>query len=158
MNNIQFALRHARTEEAGMLTELCLRSKAMWGYCEWYMKECRKHFRITEKAIGQRRVLVNTPIGSTIPVGVSVFQPNNTGSAELDYFFVDPDWMGRGVGSHLYRHTCLVNRAQHRRRLYFCADRHAFPFYEKMGAKCIGFQKSETSIHPPTPQFEHLLH
>jgi hypothetical protein len=35
------SLRPARPEEATLLTGLCLRSKAVWGYSDEFMRACR---------------------------------------------------------------------------------------------------------------------
>ena len=41
------ALRPARPEEAPALTELCLRSKAVWGYDAAFMQACRRELTMT---------------------------------------------------------------------------------------------------------------
>ena len=100
----------------------------------------------------------NTATNTDKPVAVSVAQPLSSYTVELEYFFVDPEWMRRGVGSYLYLATCAYYGSQKRKRLEFYADRHARDFYHHMGARCIAMVQAETSIHPPLPFFEHWLH
>ena len=40
-------LRPARPDEADLLTELCLRSKAVWGYDDAFMRACRAELTLS---------------------------------------------------------------------------------------------------------------
>ena len=40
-------LRPARPDEAELLTELCLRSKAVWGYDDAFMRACRAELTLS---------------------------------------------------------------------------------------------------------------
>lgn len=156
--NSPFILRHAHSHESQTLTELCVRSKAVWEYSDLYMRQCAKKFNISEDSIRKKHVLVVTEVGRDNPIAVSAYEPNGLGSVELTYFFVDPKWMRRGVGSFLYMGTyAILSAVGGNRCLYFDSDRHAREFYSHMGAKCTGFRRSETRIHPRIPIFEHAL-
>jgi GNAT superfamily N-acetyltransferase len=52
---------------------------------------------------------------------------------ELDDMFVEPEWMGHGVGRRLVEDAFATLRAQGRSRLDVVANRHALAFYEKVG-------------------------
>jgi GNAT superfamily N-acetyltransferase len=52
---------------------------------------------------------------------------------ELDDLFVDPDWMGQGVGRALVHDVVAIARARGVRRIEVTANPHALAFYEKVG-------------------------
>jgi GNAT superfamily N-acetyltransferase len=55
------------------------------------------------------------------------------GTAWLEDLWVDPAWMGQGIGSRLFRHVVACARNLGSRRLEWEAEPHAVGFYEKLG-------------------------
>jgi GNAT superfamily N-acetyltransferase len=53
--------------------------------------------------------------------------------AELDDLFVEPEWMGRGIGRLLVADAVAMARAQGYPRLEVIANPHALAFYNKVG-------------------------
>ena len=54
-------------------------------------------------------------------------------AAEIDDLFVEPDWMGQGVGRLLVADAVATARAKGYRRLEVIANPHALAFYTKVG-------------------------
>jgi putative acetyltransferase len=51
----------------------------------------------------------------------------------IDYFFVDPDHQGKGIGKDLYYHIERFAQDRYRKKLIVEASKVARPFFERMG-------------------------
>jgi putative acetyltransferase len=51
----------------------------------------------------------------------------------IDYFFVDPDYQGKGIGKLLYYHLERFSQDTHTKKLIVEASKVARPFFERMG-------------------------
>jgi GNAT superfamily N-acetyltransferase len=58
--------------------------------------------------------------------------------ATLDYLWVEPESMGRGLGRALLSHALETARTHGAARLAIDSDPHAEEFYRRMGARCVG--------------------
>ena len=55
----------------------------------------------------------------------------------LEDLWIDPDWIGKGVGSLLFRRSANLARTLGARRLEWEAEPNAIGFYEKMGGTYV---------------------
>ena len=62
----------------------------------------------------------------------------------LEDLWVEPAWMGRGLGARLFRHAAAYARALGAEQLQWEADPNAVAFYERMGARVV--RDSEPSV------------
>jgi GNAT superfamily N-acetyltransferase len=125
------ALRPARPDEAEALTELCLRSKAVWGYDAAFMQACRRELAVTPAAIMASRVQVAEVDGRL----AGVAQVKSEGDvAQLEKLFVDPAMLRTGTGRQLLDWAKATARAAGAMSLLIDADPDAAPFYRRMGA------------------------
>lgn len=131
-------VRPARPAEAGALTELVMRSKAYWGYSEEFMESCRAELTIAPDQVLPSRMTVAESEGRVLAVATLEGTPAPTGDGELGMLFVEPDAIGEGVGSLLFRHIADLARSLGFRRFELDADPNAEPFYEAMGAVRVG--------------------
>jgi hypothetical protein len=53
-------IRPARIGEAAALSDLCIRSKAVWGYDEWFMAQAREALQVSVEEIAAGDVWVAT--------------------------------------------------------------------------------------------------
>lgn len=135
MTSAVVEIRPARPEEAELLTELVLRSKAHWGYNEEFIEACRDELRVVVDYLDGHSALVAEDQGRV--VGYSrVSGPAPLG--ELSALFVDPTHIGRGVGAALFTRTTDEARTRGYRELTIDADPGAEGFYRRMGAVVIG--------------------
>ena len=125
------ALRPARPEEASSLTELCLRSKAVWGYDAAFMAACRKELALTPDKIASSRVQVAEIDGRI--VGMAEVKSDGE-VAQLEKLFVEPDRLRAGAGRLLFDWAAATARAAGATVLQIEADPDAAPFYRRMGA------------------------
>ncbi|WP_212914834.1 GNAT family N-acetyltransferase [Streptomyces sp. TS71-3] len=128
-------IRAARADEADLLTELALRSKAHWGYDEAFIKACREELTILPAEVDSRRIRVAESDGRLAGfVSVQGEPPEG----EVGMMFVDPEFIGQGVGRLLFGRALTVARNAGFVRLTIDSDPNAEPFYRAMGATRIG--------------------
>lgn len=138
----EFAIRAANAGEAAVLTALCLRSKAHWGYDDIFMRLSAPSLTISPELIAAGRVLTAVAPDGTIAAMASL-APLEGGVWDLLHMFVDPDFIGRGAGRALFAAVCDMARAQGGGTLSIQADPHAEAFYLRMGAIRDGHAPSE---------------
>jgi hypothetical protein len=98
-NALMITLRTPRPDEAAILTELCLRSKAVWGYDEEFMLACRNELTLTRSAMQSSHLKVAEIDGDLVGMAqVSV----RSDIAELDKLFVEPTRLRSGSGRALF--------------------------------------------------------
>jgi GNAT superfamily N-acetyltransferase len=129
-------LRPARPGEAGLLTELALRSKAHWGYDAEFLERCRPVLTLRPDEVEARRTVVAEEDGRL--QGFYTLDGD-----ELGNLWIDPGHLRRGVGRRLWAHAVETARALGRRELHVVADPHAEGFYLAMGAVRAGEVASE---------------
>lgn len=147
-------IRPARAAEAAALTELSLRSKAVWGYDASFMARCRAAMTLTPERICARPHFVAEANGAIL--GFYGFEPEPEGVG-LDYMFVAPEAIGRGVGRALWRHAVATARSLGHRTLVVVADPNAAGFYRRMGAVPAGARPSEIEPGRALPLLRYRL-
>ncbi len=136
-----FALRPARVSEAGRLGDLCLRSKAVWGYDQDFLSACRQELAVSADAIMAGWVKV-AHAGDQI-IGVAEISIDGD-AAWLEKLFIDPDYIGTGAGKRLFEWAAATIQAGGAIRMIIDADPGAVPFYRKMGCTDAGETPSES--------------
>src|SRR5438874_12993358 len=92
------AFRAARLQEAPALSELCVRSKAVWGYDETFMARVRAALRIRPERIDAGDVWVATAADGSIAGIVALGPSDQPRTLDLDKLFVAPRRIGSGIG------------------------------------------------------------
>lgn len=134
-----------------MLTALCVRSKAYWGYDVEFMRLSEATLTVSETEVASGRVLVAER--ERLPVGMAKVEPDG----ELGMMFVDPLAIGRGAGRALFEASAALARRLGARRMAILADPNAVPFYERMGARWVGQAPSDAIPGRILPLFEYDL-
>ena len=128
-------IRRARQSEAARLSALALASKAVWGYDAQFLGRCRAELTVSVDYIASQPAYVAEADGRTAGFyGLSLAG----GGASLDYLFVDPQQLRRGLGEALWRHALGVARSLGAGALLIEADPNAEAFYRRMGAQRVG--------------------
>lgn len=133
MTNIH--IRRAIPEESQTLTSIALNSKAYWGYSEAFMKECELLLHVPSDRITHDLVYVLT-IDKNI-IGFYSLLPEGT-KAWLEDFFLDPAYIGQGIGKRMWYSMVNVARIHSIEKIEWDSDPYAAPFYKRMGAEEIG--------------------
>lgn len=130
-------LRAARVDELASLSELCLRSKAVWGYDRAFMEACRAE--LTLSADNLAGLTVAERDGKI--VGVAEISLGGA-TAHLEKLFVEPTLLRGGVGRVLFEWAKTTAAASGAARMVIEADPDAVPFYRRLGARDDGFAPS----------------
>ena len=130
----------AKPVDSTLLSELTFRSKAHWGYPEEQMLAWRDELRIAPEYISNHEVYMSK-IDNTL-IGFYAYREIEVAAVKLDYFFLDPDHMGKGNGKFLI--TDFLDRAKKERvqKVTLDADPNAEAFYQKFGFKTVDKLKS----------------
>src|SRR5438552_16848480 len=96
--SIECRVRPARIGEAAALSELCFRSKQVWGYDDDFMAFCREPLRIKPKEIAAGNMWVAAAADQSIAGVVSLAPGGEPASLDLDKLFIEPGWIGRAFG------------------------------------------------------------
>lgn len=122
-------VRQARVDEAAVLTELALRAKASWGYDEAFMAACREELTLTPAKMAAWQVWVAEADGQV----AGMIALSLGAVAEVEDFFVEPAFQGRGVGGALMATLQAAARAAGAVTLEVDADPNAEAIYAKLG-------------------------
>lgn len=137
-------IRRARPEEAALLTELTIRSKAHWPYDAAFLAVVRHELEFQpSKYLPDFHVYVleekQTVLGFCGLIRV------DDARMELRDLFLDPNYIGEGQGKRLWNFAVELARGLGFRTLILTADPYAEPFYLHQGAVRIG-EKSSTAL------------
>lgn len=127
-------IRAAAPGDAATLTALAMRSKAHWGYDEAFMEACRPSLAI-------HATCVQPTFVATLDDAVAGFYQLE--GDEVGAFFVDPPFIGRGVGRALWDHLIGHARTVGLAWVTILSDPNAEGFYLAMGAQRIGEAPSD---------------
>jgi N-acetylglutamate synthase-like GNAT family acetyltransferase len=132
-------LRAARASELAALSELCLRSKAVWGYDRAFMQACRAELTLHDHDLRNSSVQVAERDGAILGVA----QVSSEGAtAYLEKLFVEPTMMRSGAGRTLFDWAKRTAEIQGAVTLVIEADPDAAAFYRRMGARDDGMASS----------------
>jgi GNAT superfamily N-acetyltransferase len=147
-------IRDAREEDCALLTAVCLRSKAHWGYDADFMAKCVPSLTVTPGRLKLGPFRVAEAMSQI--AGVASLREIE-GEVSLDLFFIDPPFIGTGVGRRLFADTASLAKQLGFARLQIEADPHAEGFYTRLGAKRVGWAVSEADPQRRLPLLEFIL-
>lgn len=133
-------IRRALPHEAEALNGVIARSKRYWGYDPSFVEAYRSFLSLSPEEILHHSVSC-AQVGDTIAGILSLKQAGHA-EIELSHLFVEPLFIGQGIGKLLWQHGVDLARLMGDHALIFDADPHARPFYEQMGAVVEGYHVS----------------
>lgn len=136
---MSLVVRQARLEELPGLSELCLRSKAVWGYDQAFLEACRSELTLRPEDL--RTTLVAVVEGASGVVGVVQLKVV-AAEADLLKLFVEPRTLRRGLGSLLFGWAIEQAKRMGAIRLLIDSDPDAALFYRGLGAYDVGVAPS----------------
>jgi GNAT superfamily N-acetyltransferase len=128
-------IRAPTVDELSRLSDLCFRSKAVWGYDERFMEACRAELSFGPSELESTTIAVAEISGE--PVGVAQIKMVD-GEADLLKLFVEPQALRSGTGKALFVWATEVAKKLGATRMTIDADPEAAPFYRRMGACDVG--------------------
>jgi GNAT superfamily N-acetyltransferase len=150
------AIRPARADEAALLTRIAHAAKRHWGYPEEWIACWREALTITPEYLRGHTVSVAAEAVDS-PHGFYALSMRGD-TAVLDHLWVEPRWMGKGIGRELLTHAVDTARAQGAVRLEIDSDPHAEAFYQRMGALRVGEVRADVDdVRRVLPRLEITL-
>lgn len=155
-NQSSFVLRAPRAEECAALSDICMRSKAHWGYDAAFLEACREELTLRPKDLGRSFFCVAADQASDAPLGIAELSVNGH-EAMLEAMFIDPQIIGAGLGRALFDWAANEARARGATSMALDADPNAVGFYERMGARQTGFAPSASIAGRQLPRMVFAL-
>ncbi len=121
-------IRAPTIDELSGLSDLCFRSKAVWGYDKEFMEACRGELSFEPRDLELTPIAVAEHDGK--PIGVAQVKVVDA-EADLLKLFVEPNALRGGTGKALLVWATDVARKLGAKRLTIDADPDAAPFYRR---------------------------
>jgi GNAT superfamily N-acetyltransferase len=144
-------LRDARKSELPSLGELCLRSKAIWGYDDAFMAACRTELTLRPDEL--QSTYLRVAVRDSTVVGLAQVKIADS-DADLLKLFVEPALLRSGVGRLLFEWATARARGLGAVRMIIEADPCAALFYERMGAHYAGLAPSQSTPGRMLPRMQ----
>ncbi|MCO5217702.1 MAG: GNAT family N-acetyltransferase [Thermomicrobiales bacterium] len=138
----EISIRPAKPAEAKELTQIAIRSKAHWGYSQELIDIWAEDLCVTSASCDGESTWVIEVDGQLAGFGELLTQ---LAPAILDDLFIDPTFIGQGLGGRLLQHLITLARDRGISAIEFDAEPHAVGFYERYGAHTIG-ERSSTVV------------
>ena len=117
------------------LSDLCLRSKAHWGYDKAFMEACREELTLTVDTLESDHLRMAEDLRG--PVGLAQIHIDGQ-TADLEKLFIDPRSFGERLGWRLFAWGVAVARQEGAKVLQTASDPNAEGFYKRMGCRRDG--------------------
>lgn len=130
----EFTIGPARPSEVEALSALARRSKAHWGYPADWLEAWGPQLTLSRADLETHEVFVAR--GAEQPVGFYSLAFGNR--AALEHLWMDPRFMGRGLGRRLVEHAMSRTALRGYGSLQVDADPNAEAFYVRMGGIRVG--------------------
>lgn len=135
-------IRPARVDDAETLTDIAMRAKAHWGYSDEFMRACRGELTVTPAGIEDGPCVYFTLESDGSTAAFVAIGPVRDNTWEIEALFVDPPFMGRGLGRQLMTRACTEAAARGAQLLTVLSDPYAEAFYRAMGCERTGERES----------------
>ncbi len=129
-------IRFATTDDSEILTDICFRAKAYWGYPQAFIDLWADELTISEQEIDRHLAFAALDETGTI-AGFTILNINPP-MAEIEHLYVDPVAMGQGMGAALFSHLRQQAITMKCTAIELDSDPNALTFYQHMGGIRIG--------------------
>ena len=142
---MQITIQRAAPEQHERLTRIAFAAKKYWGYPERWMEIWKDALTITPEFI-----VVNEVHAATLESEVAGFYGLivSRGKVQLEHMWIDPDYIGRGIGKQLFDHAIEIATGLGADSIEIESDPNAEGFYKRMGARQVGESVSELEGQP----------
>jgi GNAT superfamily N-acetyltransferase len=128
------SIRRARADEGERLREIMAESKASLGYDGAFVRVWAERADLSPEAL--RRVEIFVAEVDAQPVAWSAVRLRGE-TGVLDDMWVEPAWIGKGIGTKLFEHAVDEAPALGATSLEWQAEPRAVGFYEKLGGRYL---------------------
>lgn len=124
-------IRNAEASEYAVLTDIAFRSEAYWGYDSDYMDKFKSVYSVNKEFITSNPTAVIEEDGNIVGFYGLI---NESKGVSLEYFFIEPWYIGKGYGRLLWSHLISTCRNLGIKEFNIITSPQAKEFYVKMGA------------------------
>jgi GNAT superfamily N-acetyltransferase len=142
---MQITIQRALPEQHERLTQITFAAKKHWGYPERWMEIWKDALTITPEFIANNEVYV-AKVESEVAGYYGLIASD--GKVQLEHMWVDPAYMGSGIGKRLFDHAIKAAASLGASSMDIESDPNAEGFYKRMGARRIGELISELEGQP----------
>jgi GNAT superfamily N-acetyltransferase len=128
------SIRVVRPDEGERLREIAIAAKSHWGYDENWVRSWAAQGDFSAQALLGKPVFVAE--AEARAVGFAALIPKGA-VAWLDDLWVEPAWIGRGVGTGLFEAAAARARELGAEWMEWEAEPNAVGFYEKRGGRYL---------------------
>ena len=139
------AVRAANPDEGERLREIAIAAKAYWGYDVARVRRWADDGDFSPAGLTSKDIWVAEAAGRAIG-WASLIAGAEPGVVVLDDLWVEPAWIGKGVGSVLFRRAADRGRELGAQRMEWEAEPNALGFYERLGGRRV---RDNTPTLPP---------
>lgn len=150
-------IRPAKIQESNLLNKLAFRSKSYWGYSYEFMEACRTELFLSESDISNSNFHCFVAEFNGKIVGYYALEPFSVDEFELEALFVEPRYIGQGIGRMLIEHAKSYARRSGVKSIIIQGDPNATQFYLAAGGIHIGERESGSIPGRYLPIFRILL-
>lgn len=147
-------IREAFPDEACLLSDLALLSKAHWGYSQDFLDSCRSELTVDPAQIGSDSYQCFAAVQAGVIIGFYALKRLSEDDYELEALFVAPEHIGTGIGRALITHAKHTLSQRGAARLIIQGDPNATLFYVAAGGRKIGARESGSIPGRHLPLFE----
>lgn len=130
-------IRPATPDEASLISELSMRSKAYWGYTHDFMRACEDELSHSEHNIQDPNRHYAVAEHGEKPAGFYTLEDIYKPTIHLLALFIEPEAMGQGIGRLLFDDAYAKAKKLGARIIEVQSDPYAETFYQKMGAVTV---------------------
>ena len=135
----------ATPDQAEALTQIAFAAKRHWGYPDVWVQLWSPVLTITPEFIDQFETYVAWE--DEKPAGFYAISLEAE-KASIEHLWVSPEYIGKGIGSMLFKHMLARCKELGAIVLHIESDPNAQGFYERMGAVKVGESVGEVDGHP----------
>jgi streptomycin 6-kinase len=148
-------IKPAQLSDLNALNHLLRASKQYWGYDKQFMDKFMQLVGITPEHLQHAQtflVYVKQKM-----VGFFGFSTHSDGVLELEYFFLHPDYIGKGHGRDLWHICCEAAKKLGKKEFVIWSDPNVEAFYIKMGCEKIGKKRSPMASNRYSPVLRYKI-
>lgn len=140
-----------------LLNQLMRASKGHWGYDGDFMDAFMEKFGLTTPLLEDENVSITMAYKKDDLVGFYGFTRTQDDSIELDWLFLDPLFIGQGLGRELWTMACATALERDYKEFTLWSDPGAEGFYTRMGCEKVGTRPSPMLPNRFPPIMKYVL-
>jgi GNAT superfamily N-acetyltransferase len=127
----------AAQQDSGRLSQIAQAAKRYWGYPERWLGLWQAELTLSAAYVSEHHVY-KAVAGDTTAGFYSL--TTREWEAEIDHLWIEPAYIGQGIGRQLWEHAACLAEELGAQRLVVLSDPHAEGFYRRMGMTRAGEQ------------------